>query len=67
MVLDNTNQSWLNHVQTYHKCPHCEKGLLDTRVKRGFLVKYVFFWMDVKRYECNICAKKAYVRKDGPN
>lgn len=67
MVLNSTTNTndvtWLNHVQTYNKCPHCEKGQLDTRVKRGFLVKYLFVWMNVKRYECNTCGKKSYVKK----
>ncbi len=63
MVLD-LNKEWINNVQTYRKCPHCQKGQLDTRVKRSFLVKYVFFWMDVKRYECNTCGKKSYIKRE---
>lgn len=66
MVLDTTNNNtaWLNQVQTYKKCPHCEKGQLDNRVKRGFFVKYVFAWMEVKRYACNTCGKKSYIKRN---
>jgi len=57
-------KNWINVVKAYKSCPHCERGLLNTRVKRGFFVKNLFVWMDVKRYQCNICARKVYLKSD---
>lgn len=42
------------------KCPKCETGLLKARVKRPFMVKYLLFWLPLKRYQCNTCHKKTY-------
>jgi transposase-like protein len=62
--MENELKNWINVSKAYTNCPHCEKGLLNTRVKRGFLVKNVFVWMDVKRYQCNVCARKVYLKTD---
>ena len=62
MVADNNNQDWVNVIPSYYKCPHCAKGKLDTRIKRGFFVRNLFVWMDVKRYQCNTCERKVYVK-----
>ncbi len=64
MITENNNEDWINVVQTYYKCPHCEKGQLDTRVKRGFFVRNLFLWMNVKRYQCNNCEKKVYIKNN---
>lgn len=62
MTINDDSNDWINVVQNHHKCPNCETGYLNNRVKRGFFVKYVFLWMDVKRYECGYCGKKTYVK-----
>jgi hypothetical protein len=61
--MENQINNWVLAAKTYDKCPHCDRGILNTRVKRSFLVKNVFVWMEVKRYQCNVCAKKVYVKK----
>lgn len=43
------------------KCRKCGKGRLDTRAKRGVLVKTFLFWLPIKRYRCDSCYKKSYV------
>jgi hypothetical protein len=43
------------------KCRKCGVGRLDTRAKRGILVKIFLFWLPIKRYRCGICFKKSYV------
>lgn len=62
--MENQSNNWVKDAKTYDQCPHCERGILNTRVKRSFLVKNVFVWMEVKRYQCNICAKKVYVKNN---
>jgi hypothetical protein len=47
------------------KCRKCGVGRLDTRTKRGFLVKVLLFWLPIKRYRCDTCFKKSYVLKSG--
>lgn len=42
------------------KCPKCDNGLLKSRAKRGFVIKYLLFWLPFKRYKCSICDKKTY-------
>jgi transposase-like protein len=42
------------------KCRRCNKGKLDTRVKRGILVKAFLFWLPIKRYRCDACNRKSY-------
>jgi len=56
------DNSWINITRKYHKCPHCKKGTLDTRVKRGFFVKNFFIWLGTKRYQCNTCGRKCYIK-----
>ena len=53
------DQSWLNEVRTYEKCPYCKKGILN-RIKRGFFVKHIFTWVGNKRYQCDSCGKTKY-------
>ena len=55
-------EDWLHKIPIYHKCPCCEKGQLETRVKRSFIVRNLFVWMDVKRYQCNSCGRKVYIK-----
>lgn len=55
---------WLNVAKTYKSCPYCQKGILNTRVKRGFLVKNVLLWVDVKRFQCDVCGKKVYLKNN---
>ena len=43
------------------KCPKCKIGRLETRVKRGVLVKTFLFWLPIKRYRCDNCYRKSYV------
>lgn len=43
------------------KCRRCGVGRLDTRAKRGVLVKTFLFWLPIKRYRCDSCYKKSYV------
>jgi len=62
MDLDNEYESWIHNIPVYQKCPHCVNGRLDTRIKRGFIVKNFFVWMNVKRYQCNSCRKKVYIK-----
>jgi transposase-like protein len=61
------NEEWMNIIPVYQKCPHCNTGYLDNRVKRGFIVKHLFIWMDVKRYQCNACGKKVYIKNRTQN
>lgn len=43
------------------QCPKCKKGYLDTRVRRGRLVKTFLFWLPLKRYVCYACNSKTYI------
>lgn len=43
------------------KCRRCGVGRLDSRAKRGVLVKAFLFWLPIKRYRCDNCYKKSYV------
>jgi uncharacterized protein YlaI len=48
---------------THHstsKCWVCDQ-VLDTRVKRNFLLRTLLFWLPVKVYFCTKCASKRYV------
>jgi len=47
-------------IKTFKKCPNCEKGILDIRIKRSVMVKYIFTWIGNKRYQCNACGIKLY-------
>jgi transposase-like protein len=55
-------QSWLTATKVHKKCPRCKEGELDTRVKRGKLVKTFLFFLDLKRYTCSKCDRKVYLR-----
>jgi len=43
------------------QCKKCRRGVLETRVKRAFLVRMILFWLPIKRYRCNFCNKKTYL------
>jgi hypothetical protein len=60
---DNPNLKWLYQTRNYNRCPICKIGLLDKRVPRDPFVKYVLFFKDVKRYRCNNCYSKVYIKK----
>ena len=62
MAEDNNEENWVNVIQTFRKCPHCRHGRLDTRIKRGFFVRHFLPWMDLKRYQCNTCERKVYLK-----
>jgi hypothetical protein len=51
----------MNTIKERKKCPKCERGELDTRIHRGFLVKSFLFWLPLKRYRCNECWGKTYI------
>ncbi len=53
--------TWLSEARVYAKCPRCKTGDLDTRIPRGFLVKRLL-GHSFKRYKCNNCGAKIYVR-----
>lgn len=46
---------------TRQECKKCHKGVLQSRVKRAFLIKVALFWLPIKRYKCNYCNKKTYL------
>ena len=62
MMANTVDNSWLEKDKTYEKCPSCSKGTLDIRIPRGFFVKYIFTWIGDKRYKCDMCGKKKYVK-----
>jgi len=62
MPLNSDYIDWIHKIPSYHQCPSCSKGKLDTRVKRSFIVRNIFVWMDVKRFQCNCCGKKVYIK-----
>jgi len=62
MTTKQSDTSWSSTVKKFNKCPHCSKGILDTRVKRNLAVKYIFTWLGTKRYLCNVCGKKSYTK-----
>jgi len=59
--MEPSEMTWLNTSKTYKKCPYCKHGDLDSRVKRGALVKSLLFWLDLKRYSCSSCGRKVYM------
>ena len=60
-MIEDSN-TWINVTRSYHKCPYCEQGVLDNRIKRGFFIRNFLFWINLKRYECNTCERKVYIR-----
>ena len=67
MSEEDDNYDWVNVTRPIYKCPHCEKGNLDTRIKRGFFVRNFCFWLDLRRYQCNTCERKVYIRAGQKN
>lgn len=67
MLKDPNTPNWFNVQNHYEDCPRCKNGKLDTRVKRSFIVKYIFIWMNVKRYQCNTCERKFYIKNTCKN
>jgi len=63
-MTEQDTPEWINVIPSYHKCPHCPQGKLDTRIKRGFFVRNIFIWMHVKRYQCNCCGRKVYIKSE---
>jgi len=64
---DKPELQWVYQTRNYHSCPICKIGLLDTRVQRDPFVKYVLFFKDIKRYRCNNCYSKVYIRSSKKN
>lgn len=62
MTSQRTDTSWTTVVKEYIKCPKCDNGILNTRIKRSLIVKYVFTWIGDKRYLCNVCGKQSYIK-----
>ena len=54
---------WLKETGTYRKCPHCDTGELAHRVPRHYLVKMIF-GNRLRRYKCDNCQRKVYVKSD---
>ncbi|MDB4926003.1 MAG: hypothetical protein JWR23_2059 [Mucilaginibacter sp.] len=48
-------------IKERRKCHKCGKGELDTRIRRGILVKQFLFWLPIKHYRCNTCWGKTYI------
>jgi len=48
-------------METAKKCPKCKNGVLADRVRRGPIARYLFFWLNLKRYKCYRCGKKSYI------
>ena len=53
---------WIYKAKAPSVCPKCGKAALDTRVHRPAMVKLLFFWLPLKRFECSFCFKRSYVR-----
>ncbi|GAA4340131.1 hypothetical protein GCM10023149_51300 [Mucilaginibacter gynuensis] len=51
-------------MQTDRQCRKCNKGTLSTRVKRGFWVKSLLFWVSIKHFKCSYCDQKTYVLEE---
>lgn len=54
--MDNTTLSWIKAEKKYKKCPSCEKGILNERIKSYRIYKLLWFYK-VKRYRCDVCGK----------
>jgi len=46
-------------------CKKCKHGVLDSRLKRPFLIKTLLFWLPLRLYKCNVCNRKTYVLGSG--
>ncbi|MGZ3751802.1 MAG: hypothetical protein ACXVB0_07830 [Mucilaginibacter sp.] len=53
----NTNNKNTRHTAKCHACHE----ILDTRVKRNFLLRTLFFWLPIKVYFCPKCVAKRYI------
>lgn len=62
-MLSNPELRWIYETRNYERCPICKIGFLDKRVAREPFVKYVLFWKDIRRYRCNNCYRKSYVKR----
>jgi hypothetical protein len=51
----------------YKKCPKCKIGLMDTRIRRNPVIKYFFFFLRLKRYECSDCYFTVYMKSNELN
>lgn len=54
--MDNTTLSWIKETKKYNKCPNCEKGILNERIKSARIYK-LFLFHKVKCYRCDNCGK----------
>ncbi|MVN22307.1 hypothetical protein [Mucilaginibacter arboris] len=54
--------AFYNNKQVYY-CPHCHTEL-HHRISRGWIVKYLFFWLPLKRYRCDKCFNFVYVKRE---
>lgn len=54
--MDTNNK---NHQHTA-KCWRCQE-IMNTRVKRNFLLRTLLFWLPVKVFFCAKCVSKRYV------
>lgn len=61
-MANTLERNWLERTVTYAKCPKCESGVLDTRIPRGFIFKYLVFWARYKHYKCNTCEARVYLK-----
>lgn len=52
-----------NNTKNLHYCSNCN-SVLHNRVSRGWIIRNLFFWLDVKRYRCDKCFKYIYVKSD---
>jgi DNA-directed RNA polymerase subunit RPC12/RpoP len=43
------------------RCTYCSTGAM-IRVKRSYLVKYIFTWVGEKKYKCDNCGKVKYTK-----
>jgi hypothetical protein len=47
----------------YPLCPKCKEEFAY-RIHRSFLFKLFLFWLPVRRYYCNYCRQKMYIRQN---
>jgi len=67
--MQNTAYLYLIEMKTITqgRRPCCRKCNIEfeERVRRGFVAKYVFFWLPLKRYICLNCLRRYYVLNTG--
>lgn len=59
MVIPNETTGSVKRTKKVHICRKC-KAPLDTHIHRSFFVKYILFFLPVKRYICYGCRRKTY-------